>query len=240
MSTVRIGIVGAGNIATNAHMPAYTHCADAQVVAVADIDFQRAKDFAERFHLEAAYSSVEEMLDKSDIDAVDVCVWNCAHAEVSIAALRAGKAVLCEKPLSYDLESALQIQEEVKKAGVPFCWGFPTGFYPANHLARQLVEAGELGGYLLRQSFLSPPPRHAVGVVYRPPGFRWRTGAGYRCASYRRGMVSGWGIPSRCGLARRYPTVWGIPDKRCGPLAGNALSGRAVRYGRLRRRCHSF
>lgn len=128
MSTVRIGIVGAGNIATNAHMPAYTHCADAQVVAVADIDFQRAKDFAERFHLEAAYSSVEEMLDKSDIDAVDVCVWNCAHAEVSIAALRAGKAVLCEKPLSYDLESALQIQEEVKKAGVPFWLGFPTGF----------------------------------------------------------------------------------------------------------------
>ena len=155
MSTVRIGIVGAGNIATNAHMPAYTHCADAQVVAVADIDFQRAKDFAERFHLEAAYSSVEEMLDKSDIDAVDVCVWNCAHAEVSTAALRAGKAVLCEKPLSYDLESALQIEEEVKKAGVPFLLGVPNRFYPANHLARQLVEAGELGDiYYAKASYL--------------------------------------------------------------------------------------
>lgn len=155
MSTVRIGIVGAGNIATNSHMPSYTRCPDAQIVAVADIDAQRAQAFADRFHIEEVYSSVEEMLEKSDIDAVDVCVWNCSHAEVSIAALRAGKAVMCEKPLSFDLPSALSIREEVEKAGVPFLLAVPNRFNPQNMLARQLVETGELGDiYYAKTSYL--------------------------------------------------------------------------------------
>ena len=80
MKKVRIGIVGAGNIATNAHMPAYAACDKAEVVAVADLNLERAEAFAKRFGIPHAYASVEELLANEDIDAVDVCTWNNGHA----------------------------------------------------------------------------------------------------------------------------------------------------------------
>ena len=62
MKKVRIGIVGAGNIATNAHMPAYKVCDQAEIAAVADLNLERAQAFAEKFGIPHAYGSVEEML----------------------------------------------------------------------------------------------------------------------------------------------------------------------------------
>ena len=104
MKKVRIGIVGAGNIATNAHMPAYAACDKAEIAAVADLNLERAETFAKRFGIPHAYASVEEMLEHEDIDAVDICTWNCGHAPVAIAAANAGKHILCEKPFADSLE----------------------------------------------------------------------------------------------------------------------------------------
>ena len=75
MKKVRIGIVGAGNIATNAHMPAYKVCDQVEIAAVADLNLERAQAFAEKFGIPHAYDSVEEMLANEDIDAVDICTW---------------------------------------------------------------------------------------------------------------------------------------------------------------------
>lgn len=155
MEKVRIGIVGAGNIATNAHLPAYQNCEEAQIVAVADLNIGRAQKLAEKYHIPQVYSSVEEMLQKADIDAVDVCTWNCAHAEVTIAAARAGKHVLCEKPLTVDRDSALRMQEAIEKEGVRFLLGVPSRFNPPYHLARELLDRGELGEvYYARASYI--------------------------------------------------------------------------------------
>lgn len=155
MEKVKIGIVGAGNIATNAHLPAYQNCKDAEIVAVADINMERAKALAEKFNIPQVYSSVEEMLEKADIDAVDVCTWNCAHAEVTIAAARAGKHVMCEKPLTTDMESAYRMRDEIKKAGVKFLLAVPNRFTPPNMLARELYDKGELGDvYYAKTSYI--------------------------------------------------------------------------------------
>ncbi|MFR5864939.1 MAG: Gfo/Idh/MocA family protein [Acutalibacteraceae bacterium] len=67
MEKIRIGIVGAGNIATNAHMPAYAVCDKAEVVAVADLNLERAQSFAKRFGIPNAYASVEDMLAPSSL-----------------------------------------------------------------------------------------------------------------------------------------------------------------------------
>lgn len=155
MKKVRIGIVGAGNIATNAHMPAYKVCDQAEIAAVADLNLERAQAFAEKFGIPHAYGSVEEMLANEDIDAVDICTWNCGHAPVAIAAAKAGKHILCEKPFADSLEHAREAKEAIEKAGVTFLLGVPSRFNPPNALARKMLDDGELGDiYYAKTSYL--------------------------------------------------------------------------------------
>lgn len=142
---LRIGMVGAGNIGTNAHLPAYSHLTDkAKVVAIADINFERAKAAADKIGAQA-FGSVEEMLAGCEIDAVDICVWNRGHMDVAIAAANAGKAILCEKPMSDSLEHSLAMAEAVKKAGVPFMMAMVTRYGAEAQAAHKMQEEGRFG-----------------------------------------------------------------------------------------------
>ena len=155
MEKIRIGIVGAGNIATNAHMPAYAVCDKAEVVAVADLNLERAQSFAKRFGIPNAYASVEDMLAAEQLDAVDVCTWNIGHAPVTIAAAKAGKHILCEKPFADSLEHALEAKAAVEEAGVRFLLGVPSRFNPQNALVREMTDKGEFGEiYYAKTSYL--------------------------------------------------------------------------------------
>ncbi len=145
MNKLRIGIVGAGNIACSGHLPAYQKCKNAEPVAICDIDFDRAKAAAERFGIKEVYSSVEEMLEKSNIDAVDICTWNNAHAPVCIAAAKAGKHVMCEKPLAKDLDDALAMEKAISEAGVTFLLAVPSRFGYANMYLRDMYDKGDFG-----------------------------------------------------------------------------------------------
>ena len=131
MEKLKIGVVGAGNIC--------------EVKAICDIDLERAKSAAERFGIPAYYQSVEEMLDSADIDAVDVCTWNNAHAPVAIAAAKAKKHIICEKPLAMDLSDALAMQKAIESAGVNFMLAVPSRFGYENMYLRDLLDKGELG-----------------------------------------------------------------------------------------------
>ncbi len=155
MEKIRIGIVGTGNIATNAHMPAYAVCDKAEVVAVADLNLERAQSFAKRFGIPNAYASVEDMLAAEQLDAVDVCTWNNGHAPVTIAAAKAGKHILCEKPFADSLEHALEAKAAVEEAGVRFLLGVPSRFNPQNALVREMTDKGEFGEiYYAKTSYL--------------------------------------------------------------------------------------
>ena len=145
MEKLKIGIAGAGNIACSAHLPAYQQCKNAVPMAIADINFDRAKQAAEKFGIPKAYPSVEEMLADADIDAVDICTWNNGHAPVCIAAANAGKHVLCEKPMAMNLEAALSMKEAVDKAGVIFMLAVPGRFGYENMYLRDMYERGEFG-----------------------------------------------------------------------------------------------
>ena len=109
MSKVRIGLVGAGNIART-HLSAYKKVADAEIVAICDIDPNNLKMTADEFGIEKRYNSEAEMIAAEKLDAVDVCVWNCNHAKCSIEALNAGLHVLCEKPMATSAEEAVAMR----------------------------------------------------------------------------------------------------------------------------------
>lgn len=142
---LKVGVVGAGNIANSAHLPAYQKCGNAIPAAICDIDFERAKKTAEIYGIENVYASAEEMLQKADIEAVDICTWNNGHAPVCIAAAKAGKHVLCEKPLAMNLTEALEMEKAVNDAGVIFMLAVPSRFGYENMYVREMYEKGELG-----------------------------------------------------------------------------------------------
>ena len=106
---LRVGIVGAGNICTTAHLPAYAKITDiVEVVAIADLVIERAKDAAEKWNIPNYYASVEELMENVDVDYIDICTYTGQHAPVCIAAAKAGKHILCEKPLAATLEQGLE------------------------------------------------------------------------------------------------------------------------------------
>lgn len=145
MEKLKIGMIGAGNIASNAHLPAYAKCENATVVAITDLNRERAEEAAKKYGIPEVYDTVEEMLAKADIDAVDICTWNNGHAPCAVAAAKAGKHVMCEKPLTVSDECAAAIKDAVEKAGVKFLLAVPGRFGNKNQFLRKQIEDGLFG-----------------------------------------------------------------------------------------------
>ncbi|MBQ3232230.1 MAG: Gfo/Idh/MocA family oxidoreductase, partial [Clostridia bacterium] len=145
MEKIKVAIVGAGNIARSYHLPNYKKRDDVEITAIADIKIERAQKVAETFDIPKYFASIEEMLENAECDYVDICVWNGSHAACAIAAARAGKAILCEKPMALNLDHALEMQKEIEKAGVPFMLAVPTRYTSQAMLLREMVDKGELG-----------------------------------------------------------------------------------------------
>ncbi len=144
-SKIRIGMVGAGNIAQNAHLPVYMKRDDVELVAVCDINEERARSVKEKFGFQQVFTSAEEMMACAKIDAVDICVWNGSHAPVAVAAAKAGRAIMCEKPMAVSLAAALEMEKAVKAAGVLFMMAMPNRFRPDVALFNEMRLAGKFG-----------------------------------------------------------------------------------------------
>ncbi len=143
---LRVGIVGAGNICTTAHLPAYAKITDiVEVVAIADLVIERAKDAAEKWGIPQYFASVEELMANVDVDYIDICTYTGQHAPVCIAAAKAGKHILCEKPLAANLEQGLAMEAAVKEAGVNFMLAVVTRYGAEQMRFRELFEAGVFG-----------------------------------------------------------------------------------------------
>lgn len=145
MEKLKIGIVGAGNIAQGSHLPAYAKRDDIEITAIADLNLERAQQAAEKFGIPAAYGSVEELLANADVDIIDICVWNGSHCPVAVAAAEAGKHIMCEKPMALNLEHALKMKEAVEKAGVTFMLAVPTRYSSEAQRLHEIVQSGRLG-----------------------------------------------------------------------------------------------
>lgn len=126
MKKMKIGIVGNGGIC-GAHCAGYDREADrAEIYAVCDINIERAKALAARYNIpdERVFENVHDLVKLSELDAVDVCTWNNGHAECTIAALNAGKHVLCEKPMALNAAQAAEMKSAAEKAGKLLMIGF--------------------------------------------------------------------------------------------------------------------
>jgi predicted dehydrogenase len=123
--------------------------------AVAARDKAKAQNFADMWGYESVETDWRKLVVRKDIDAIDICVPNDLHAEIAIAAAKAGKMVLCEKPLARDAKEALPMVKAVEKAGVANTVWYNYRRIPAVTLIKQIVDSGKLGKiFHYRASFL--------------------------------------------------------------------------------------
>lgn len=144
MKKLRIGMIGAGNIA-NMHIDSYKNVPNAEVVALCDIDEARLKKTAQKYGITKTYTSVTDMLLNEQLDAADVCVWNCNHAKCAIEALNAGLHVLCEKPMAYSAKEAEQMLQAAQKNNKLLMIGFVMRFANEATISKDFINDGYLG-----------------------------------------------------------------------------------------------
>jgi len=145
METIKVGIIGAGGIAGGKHLPGHRGVEGVEVIAVCDIIEERAKSFAERHDIPHYFTDYRDVAAMDELDAVSVCTPNNFHASPTIAALEAGKHVICEKPLAGNAKDGQTMVDAAKKSGKVLQIGLQSRFGAGNRTLRKLVEDGVFG-----------------------------------------------------------------------------------------------
>jgi predicted dehydrogenase len=159
---VRVGVLGAGAWARGAHLPGYKRDPRCRLVAIADVERDRAADAAREFEIPTVTASPQELIARDDIDLVDVCTPSHTHFELAWRALEAGKHVLCEKPVAYDFRETRRAHEFARQHGLKTKVGLTFRYSPAMRYMRELVATGFIGtpfifnGYEQNSQWLDP------------------------------------------------------------------------------------
>jgi predicted dehydrogenase len=149
--TLRAGVIGAGEIGQKGHIPGFQN-AGVEVVAICDANKQRAEEVAGRLNIPRAFSDYNALLKEKDIDIVSVGLPNVLHAPVSIAALKAGKHVLCEKPMTISVAYAKKMIAASKRAGRLLSINQHMRFDATAQAMRAIAQTGALGNVYFAES----------------------------------------------------------------------------------------
>jgi len=144
MSKLKIGVIGAGSI-SESHLNSYKNNPEVEIYAICDLNKERAEEKAKRFGASKVFTDYNELLALPELHSVSICTWNNSHAEISIAALNAGKHVLCEKPLCQTVEQALEVEKAVKRSGKLLQVGFVRRYAANTRLLKEFIDQGDLG-----------------------------------------------------------------------------------------------
>ena len=126
----RVGVIGCGRIGMGAHLRNYARMDNVIIKALCDIDDEALEKAASLYKGAETYTNAHDLLENGDVDAVSICPNDC-HAELSIAALRAGKHVLCEKPMAMDVREVEKMLQEAERASsVVYMLSFTHRFNP--------------------------------------------------------------------------------------------------------------
>ena len=145
--SIKVGIIGCGKIAQVRHIPEYASNPNTEVYGFYDINLARAEELAKQYGGKA-FASYEELLADESIEAVSVCAANHVHAEITIAALKAGKHVLCEKPMAVTLPECEAMVAAAKESGKYLMIGQNQRLAKAHAKAKELIEQGAIGRVL--------------------------------------------------------------------------------------------
>lgn len=144
VSRAKVGLAGLG-LVCESHIKAYVSHPDSEVSAVCDLDEARAKSIAGTYGIPKVFTSYDEMLKDDGINTIDITTPTILHAPMALAAAKAGKNILCEKPFCLTLDEGLAVCEEAERQGVTLMVGESYIFMTPIMKARDLIEQGEIG-----------------------------------------------------------------------------------------------
>jgi len=183
--TVKIGIIGCGAITRRAYLPGFAApgtkearkanpyffhggTENGEVIALADIEINNAKSLADEFKVKYIYQDWKKLIANKEIDAVCINTPNTLHAEMAIAAARAGKHVMVEKPMAATMEEADAMIEAAEKNGVFLMIDQTQRFWPVHEVAAVIIQSGLIGRIFSVRGKMG----HA-GPEYWSPGSDW-------------------------------------------------------------------
>jgi len=144
---VKIGIVGTGGIARH-HANLLKKIGDNEIVAGCDIKPDVLKDYAETYGVAKTFEDYNDLVKLKELDAVSVCTPNGVHMPPAVAALKAGKHVICEKPLAMNASECRKMVKAAKEAGKLLVIGFQQRFSPNSQTIKRAIDEGILGKIL--------------------------------------------------------------------------------------------
>jgi predicted dehydrogenase len=162
VNKLRVAVLGAGAWARFAHIPGWLRDPRCEVVALCDVEHDRAEAMAREFNIAEATDDWRSIVTRADIDVVDVATPSHTHFELSMAALEASKHVLCEKPVAFDFRETLRAAELAGRKGVRTKLGFTFRYSPGVQYAKSLIDEGFVGepfifnGYEQNSQWLAP------------------------------------------------------------------------------------
>jgi len=154
---IRVCLVGAGRVAKVHAMSLIKHVPEAKLVAVVDPNQDVLQATADEYGIEARFLSLEEALEKADLEAVVITTPTFTHAQLAITAADAGKHVLLEKPMALDLKECDAIAQAAQENQIILQLGFMRRFDPEFTAAAERIAAGEIGQPMLIKSLTHGP-----------------------------------------------------------------------------------
>ena len=194
MKTIRIGIIGVGQIG-KAHLDVYKTIRGVEIVAACGRSRENLENVALKYGVPHIYQDFRELLKRDDLDAVDVCLHNNLHAPVAIAALEAGKHVYCEKPIAGSYHDGATMLNAAERSGRMLHIQLAGLFSNETRAAKQLIDAGALGDVY-----------HARSVGFRRRGRPYVDG--YGSASFVQKEISGGGALFDMGIYHISPLLY--------------------------------
>ncbi len=171
---LKVGLIGTGSIA-QLHRNAYKQFPEkVKLTAVCDISKEAVKKFASTLKISDIYTNAKELLEKADIDAVDICTIHDTHYQLTMDAATAGKHILLEKPMAIKMDDCREMVKKTDKAGVTFMIGQNLRYLPQSQTVHKMIRKGDLGEIWSVQSFDvmgSIPPRSKISKT--PQNTHW-------------------------------------------------------------------
>ncbi len=164
---MKVAVIGCGNIANAAHIPSYIGNPETEIKYFCDIIPEKAQAAVEKYGCGIAITDYREVLKDEEITAISICTPNNVHSEIAIAALEAGKNVLCEKPAARTIEEARLMRETQHKTGKVLNIGVVNRFNDNVNRIKNLIKKGTLGDiFHVYVSFRSPRSIPGLGGAF--------------------------------------------------------------------------
>jgi predicted dehydrogenase len=145
MKKIGVGIIGCGGITLQNHLPGLALCPGVSVTALCDSDAGTLERAKQTVSGAKTFTDYRELVTHKDVDAVIIATPNFVHAPIAMAAISAGKHVLCEKPIGMNFGEALMMYKAAQQAGVRHMTAFTYRFVPAMRYMRHLIQSGAIG-----------------------------------------------------------------------------------------------